>query len=66
MGGRVAEIPITFVDRTDGESKMSRAIVLEAVRQVPQLRLRALRGSLVEGGGTRSASLADTLSGSDI
>ena len=49
MGGRVAEIPITFVDRTDGESKMSRAIVLEAVRQVPLLRARALRGGLVEG-----------------
>ena len=66
MGGRVSEIPITFVDRTDGESKMSRAIVLEAVRQVPQLRLRAMRGGLVEGEKPRPAPLADTLSGSDI
>ena len=66
MGGRVSEIPITFVDRTDGESKMSRAIVLEAVRQVPQLRLRALRGGLVEGEKPRPTPLADTLSGSDI
>jgi dolichol-phosphate mannosyltransferase len=49
MGGRVVELPITFVDRAYGESKMSRAIVLEAVRQVPSLRLRALRGRLVEG-----------------
>jgi dolichol-phosphate mannosyltransferase len=49
MGGRVVELPITFVDRAYGESKMSRAIVLEAVRQVPALRLRALRGRLVEG-----------------
>jgi dolichol-phosphate mannosyltransferase len=49
MGGRVVELPITFVDRTYGESKMSRAIVLEAVHQVPALRLRALRGRLVEG-----------------
>jgi dolichol-phosphate mannosyltransferase len=49
MGGRVVELPITFVDRAHGESKMSRAIVLEAVRQVPALRLRALRGRLVEG-----------------
>jgi dolichol-phosphate mannosyltransferase len=48
MGGRVVELPITFVDRTHGESKMSREIVLEAVRQVPALRLRALRGQLVE------------------
>jgi dolichol-phosphate mannosyltransferase len=46
IGGRVVEMPITFTDRTRGESKMSRAIVLEAVRQVPALRLRALRGRL--------------------
>ena len=49
MGGRVVELPITFVDRAYGESKMSRAIVLEAVHQVPALRLRALRGRLAEG-----------------
>jgi len=49
MGGRVVEVPITFTDRTYGESKMSRSIVLEAVREVPALRLRALRGRLVEG-----------------
>ena len=28
---------------------MSRSIVLEAVREVPALRLRALRGRMVEG-----------------
>ena len=50
MGGRVVELPITFTDRTHGHSKMSRAIVLEAVRQVPALRLRALRGRLERGG----------------
>jgi dolichol-phosphate mannosyltransferase len=66
MGGRVVEIPITFVDRAHGESKMSRAIVLEAVRQVPALRLRALRGRLVERSGERPRPLADTLSGSDV
>jgi len=48
MGGRVVELPITFTDRAYGESKMSRAIVLEAVREVPALRLRALRGALLE------------------
>jgi dolichol-phosphate mannosyltransferase len=31
---RVAEVPITFVDRTIGASKMSRAIVLEALWRV--------------------------------
>jgi hypothetical protein len=46
MGGRVVEVPITFIDRTLGRSKMSREIVLEAVREVPALRLRAIRGRL--------------------
>ena len=46
QGFRVVELPITFVDRVAGGSKMSRAIVLEAVWKVPALRLRALRGRL--------------------
>jgi dolichol-phosphate mannosyltransferase len=45
-GFRVAEIPITFVDRRVGKSKMSGAIVLEAMHQVPVLRWKALRGRL--------------------
>ena len=45
-GFRVVEVPITFVDREQGHSKMSRAIVLEAVWTVPALRLRALLGRL--------------------
>jgi dolichol-phosphate mannosyltransferase len=45
-GFRVAEVPITFVDRRVGASKMSGAIVLEAMWQVPVLRLKALRGRL--------------------
>jgi dolichol-phosphate mannosyltransferase len=43
-GFRVVEVPITFVDRTRGGSKMSRSIVLEAIWRVPLLRLAALRG----------------------
>ena len=43
---RVVEVPITFVDREVGGSKMSRAIVLEAIWKVPALRLRALAGRL--------------------
>ncbi len=39
-GFRIVEVPITFSDRTEGHSKMSRAIVLEAVWRVPLLRLR--------------------------
>jgi dolichol-phosphate mannosyltransferase len=45
-GFRVVEIPIRFADRTAGQSKMSRAIVLEAILKVPVLRLRALLGRL--------------------
>ena len=45
-GFRVVEIPITFVDREVGGSKMSKAIVAEAVWKVPALRLAALRGRI--------------------
>jgi dolichol-phosphate mannosyltransferase len=45
-GFRVAEIPIRFVDREVGRSKMSHSIVLEAAWKVPRLRLRALTGRL--------------------
>ena len=45
-GFRVAEVPIVFVDREEGHSKMSRAIVLEAVWRVPLLRLQQLTGRL--------------------
>ena len=41
-GLRVVEIPITFADREAGTSKMSKAIVAEAVWKVPALRARAL------------------------
>jgi dolichol-phosphate mannosyltransferase len=45
-GFRVVEVPITFVDRRVGQSKMSSAIVVEAMRQVPVLRWKALRRKL--------------------
>jgi dolichol-phosphate mannosyltransferase len=45
-GFRVQEVPIRFVDREVGGSKMSRSIVLEAVWKVPLLRLAALGGRL--------------------
>ena len=40
------EIPITFVDREVGGSKMSRTIVLEAIWRVPRLALLARLGRL--------------------
>ena len=42
-GFRVVELPIVFTDREVGGSKMSKAIVLEAVWKVPALRLAKLR-----------------------
>ena len=45
-GFKVAEVPITLVDREAGGSKMSRAIVLEAIWKVPLLRVAALLGRL--------------------
>ena len=45
-GFRVVEVPITFVDRKVGGSKMSKTIVLEAIWKVPALRFRALTGRL--------------------
>jgi dolichol-phosphate mannosyltransferase len=45
-GLRVREVPITFVERRAGASKMTGSIVAEAVWKVPLLRLRALVGRL--------------------
>jgi dolichol-phosphate mannosyltransferase len=40
LGFRVVEVPITFRDRTDGTSKMTKAIVAEAMWRVPAMRFR--------------------------
>lgn len=49
-GGRIVEVPITFVERRLGQSKMSRAIVVEALWRVTvwgaQYRGRQVRGAL--------------------
>jgi dolichol-phosphate mannosyltransferase len=45
-GFKIVEIPIVFVDRTEGTSKMSGSIVREAVWMVPRLRLMAILGQL--------------------
>ncbi|HEU0132281.1 MAG TPA: polyprenol monophosphomannose synthase [Mycobacteriales bacterium] len=42
-GFRIVEVPITFVEREVGESKMSRAIVAEALWRVTWWSLRSLR-----------------------
>jgi len=45
-GLRVKEIPIRFVERRAGSSKMTGSIFVEAVWKVPLLRLRGLAGKL--------------------
>ncbi len=45
-GFKLKEIPIIFVDRTKGMSKMSKKIVREAIWMVWKLRLKSLFGSL--------------------
>ena len=45
-GFKLREIPIVFVDRTEGQSKMNRVIVREAVWIVPRLRLMSWFGRI--------------------
>ena len=45
-GLTVREIPIVFVDRRAGKSKMSRRVFAEAVLMMPRLRWMAMRGKL--------------------
>lgn len=46
QGFRLVEIPIVFVDRTEGESKMSKKIVREAIWMVWRLRWWSITGRL--------------------
>jgi dolichol-phosphate mannosyltransferase len=45
-GLKVVEVPIVFVDRRAGQSKMSQTIFVEALVAVWKLRLKALSGKL--------------------
>ena len=45
-GMRVKEVPIVFVDRSAGHSKMSRKIFIEAIGMVWKLRFDGMRGKL--------------------
>ncbi len=46
-GLRVKEVPITFYERRDGESKMAGGIIFEALFAVVRLKFKALTGSLL-------------------
>ena len=45
-GYKICEIPIIFIDRTEGHSKMSKKIVHEAIFMVWKLRIRSIFGRL--------------------
>ncbi len=45
-GFKLKEVPITFTERKEGESKMSKGIVWEAMRRVWSLKFRSLTGRL--------------------
>ncbi len=55
-GARIVEIPIVFVDRTEGQSKMSRSIVREAVWMVWRLRWWAMTRQIPQGPPTAAAA----------
>lgn len=57
-GFRVVEIPITFVERTEGASKMSRSIVLEALWRVPRWALESRSRDHPPGVDRRSVASA--------
>ena len=45
LGYHIKEVPITFTDRLEGSSKMSKGIIKEAILGVLDMRLRSLRSS---------------------
>jgi dolichol-phosphate mannosyltransferase len=55
-GGHVTEVPIRFVDRVDGKSKMSMHIVVEALLLVTWWALKRAGRVLVAGGDRRARS----------
>jgi dolichol-phosphate mannosyltransferase len=58
-GARLTEVPITFVDRRVGTSKMSRRIVFEAFAIVLALRWEELRGGAHPGSSEVSTERTD-------
>jgi dolichol-phosphate mannosyltransferase len=62
QGFEVVEVPIVFHDRRVGSSKMSRAIVAEAVWRVPGLRFGPERVRKSEPPGRGGAILSEVLS----
>jgi dolichol-phosphate mannosyltransferase len=49
LGARICEVPIIFIDRRAGQSKMSKRIVREAVLMVWKLKFDSLFRRLLGG-----------------
>jgi dolichol-phosphate mannosyltransferase len=62
-GFTVTEVPITFRDRTVGESKMSLSIAIEALRLVPKLRRAQPRITAAGVAAGRSSSSNGSMPG---
>src|SRR5918912_9232 len=60
LGFRVAEVPIVFVDRRVGKSKMGIHIVTEAMLVVLRLRLQTLLGGKAQSAGAAPAKYSRT------
>ena len=45
-GYKIKEIPIIFIDREVGKSKMSKSIIFEAIYMVPYLRFKKIFGKI--------------------
>ncbi|GAC1405006.1 MAG: polyprenol monophosphomannose synthase [Chloroflexota bacterium] len=58
-GLRIHETPIVFVERASGKSKMSKAIVWEAVVHILQRRIRRVLGSQKSDSDTRNTSFVE-------
>ena len=46
-GFKIIEVPVIFTDRTEGDSKMSGGIFMEAVFGVIQMKLKSLLENLI-------------------
>src|SRR5690606_34426463 len=57
LGGRIVEVPISFVERAEGTSKMSQKIVAEALLRTTQWGIAHRAGQLARllGGRSRAA-----------
>ncbi len=56
QGGQVAEVPITFTERARGASKMSRAIILEALWRVARWGVAARLGGKRRGADSKKTA----------